>query len=452
MTDKKRWKLVSEERVSIRILARSVFIPVANGNLATGTSHGVAMEIGWEPGPCTTIGKVSLTPPPPIEYTDSQILDLVKTSGILDCLHRFWPDKIISLSNMSLTKLANSQYSMSPSSPLEISIIDRKCLRYGAKHFPLGISMLWYPKEQKVSNIVVENLTEDIIVCSHESTSNNNTRICKFDDRCLKEVFKQFGGDLYFDETRYEYIPELLENRKRGVNITISDTAGGIAIDEDGNHDDVPVSLSFDWNIADKTYSNLKVSEINLKRKKLETNDCFFQAKFYNLLEITAEYGINKIEAPIALKVLGENGGSYVERTIATNSNYDVFICYASDSKSAMAEPLAERLRDFELSVWFDDFCLTPGDSIHEKINEGLSNCETGIVIVSEEFLQREWPEKELSGLLNSGKIIIPIWFNVDEDYVKSKMPLISGIRAVKETDPGKVSEELYRSLGKKLI
>ena len=449
MTDKKKWQLVSEERVSIKIFAHSVFIPGISGNSATGTSHGIEMEIGWEPGPYTAFGKVSLTPPPPIEYTDSQILDLVKTSGILDCLHRFWPDKIVSLSNMSLTKPSSGQYSMSSSSPLEISIIDRKCLRYGARHFPLGISMLWYPKEQKVSNIVVENLTEDIIVCSSESANNKNTRICKVDYRCLKEVFKQFGGDLYFDEAKYEYIPEFLENRKRGVNITIADTAGGIAIDEEGNHDDVSVSLSFDWNIADKTYNNLKVSEINLKRKKLETNDCFFQAKFSNLLEITSEYGINKIEAPIVLEVIGENGDSYVERTVATNSNYDVFICYASDSKLAMAEPLAEKLRDFELSVWFDDFCVTPGDSIHEKINEGLSNCETGIVIISEEFLQREWPEKELSGLLNSGKIIIPIWFNVDEDYVKSKMPLISGIRAVRGTDPDKVSEELYRSLGR---
>jgi hypothetical protein len=64
-----------------------------------------------------------------------------------------------------------------------------------------------------------------------------------------------------------------------------------------------------------------------------------------------------------------------------------IFISYASEDK-AIAQPLADILLRLGLEVWFDDYVLTVGDSLKAKIDDGLSRCDYGIVILSELFLE----------------------------------------------------------------
>jgi len=52
---------------------------------------------------------------------------------------------------------------------------------------------------------------------------------------------------------------------------------------------------------------------------------------------------------------------------------YDVFICHASEDKEDFVRPLAERLRQQHLDVWYDEFSLKIGDSLTQNIDEGLS-------------------------------------------------------------------------------
>jgi len=51
---------------------------------------------------------------------------------------------------------------------------------------------------------------------------------------------------------------------------------------------------------------------------------------------------------------------------------WDVFICHASEDKDDVAVPLARTLEDAGLLVWLDKHEIKLGDSLREKIDEGL--------------------------------------------------------------------------------
>jgi hypothetical protein len=81
-----------------------------------------------------------------------------------------------------------------------------------------------------------------------------------------------------------------------------------------------------------------------------------------------------------------------------------LFICHVSEDKPDFVEPLAVALRkDFE--VWYDKFQLTLGDSLLQKITEGLSKCDFGVVVLSKAFFKKKkWAESELAGGLQRTK------------------------------------------------
>jgi TIR domain len=109
----------------------------------------------------------------------------------------------------------------------------------------------------------------------------------------------------------------------------------------------------------------------------------------------------------------------------------DVFIAHASEDKEAVARPLADELRRRGFGVWYDEYSLRVGDSLNEKINHGLALARFGVVIISPNFIEKEWPQRELSGLLavDEGERrghILPIWHNVTAAQVKVWNPIIA--------------------------
>ncbi len=66
---------------------------------------------------------------------------------------------------------------------------------------------------------------------------------------------------------------------------------------------------------------------------------------------------------------------------------YDAFVCHASEDKDAFVRPLAERLREQRIEVWYDEFSLKVGDSLRRSIDLGLSQSRFGIVVLSPIFL-----------------------------------------------------------------
>lgn len=96
-----------------------------------------------------------------------------------------------------------------------------------------------------------------------------------------------------------------------------------------------------------------------------------------------------------------------------TAKQKDIFLSYASEDKN-FADRLANDLDDYGLSVWIDEWFILPGDSITEKINSALKDCRYFVPILSNSFLTKHWPQRELSSAImrqsNAGqKYIIPL-------------------------------------------
>ena len=69
---------------------------------------------------------------------------------------------------------------------------------------------------------------------------------------------------------------------------------------------------------------------------------------------------------------------------------YDVFLSHSSKDKTAVRE-LAERLKKDGLRVWLDAWEIQPGDLISLKIEEGLEQSRTLVLVMSKNAFASEW-------------------------------------------------------------
>ena len=103
---------------------------------------------------------------------------------------------------------------------------------------------------------------------------------------------------------------------------------------------------------------------------------------------------------------------------------YDAFISHACEDKDDFVRPLAGILKQYGFRIWYDEFELEIGDSLRESIDKGLVNSRYGIVVLSPNFLRKNWTKYELNSLIakevEGKKVILPIWHNVTKmDIIK---------------------------------
>jgi len=117
------------------------------------------------------------------------------------------------------------------------------------------------------------------------------------------------------------------------------------------------------------------------------------------------------------------------------NEVWDVFVSHASEDKDAIARPLVAALQAEGLRVWFDEMTLKVGDSLRRSIDRGLAKSRFGVVVVSKAFLSKEWPQRELDGLVaregDGQKVILPIWHEVTAADVRKCSPTLADRLAV---------------------
>ena len=65
------------------------------------------------------------------------------------------------------------------------------------------------------------------------------------------------------------------------------------------------------------------------------------------------------------------------------HDNLKVFICHASEDKESFVKNFADNLFKKGIDAWVDEYEIHFGDSIIEKVNEGLKNSDKGIIIFS---------------------------------------------------------------------
>jgi hypothetical protein len=110
---------------------------------------------------------------------------------------------------------------------------------------------------------------------------------------------------------------------------------------------------------------------------------------------------------------------------------WDVFVSHASEDKEDFVRPLAHALAQLGVKVWYDEFSLEVGDSLSRSIDKGLNGSRFGLVVLSESFINKQWPERELRGLttreVEEGRtVILPIWLGISRKQVVGFSPVLA--------------------------
>src|SRR6266702_1239590 len=119
---------------------------------------------------------------------------------------------------------------------------------------------------------------------------------------------------------------------------------------------------------------------------------------------------------------------------MATPKKWDIFISHAFEDKG-FVKRLVEKLRELEIDVWYDEFVLKAGDSISASIDLGVNNSQFGLAVFSEVYFKKFWTREEIAGLRAReplfGRIIIPVWLNIDKRGVTEFSPVLADRLAI---------------------
>lgn len=151
-----------------------------------------------------------------------------------------------------------------------------------------------------------------------------------------------------------------------------------------------------------------------------------------------SERRIQELEAQLSERIAT---GIPLGKLIAEGESetYDVFISHASEDKADFVSELANAARGKGLRIWYDEFSLNWGDKLRRSIDRGLSGSYFGVVVLSESFFKKEWPQIELDALMEkevtgTGRIL-PIWHKITRDEIMRYAPSLSGTLALRSSD-----------------
>jgi hypothetical protein len=140
------------------------------------------------------------------------------------------------------------------------------------------------------------------------------------------------------------------------------------------------------------------------------------------------------------ISTFGGNGGLddlYVAPPSAERW-WDVFICYAHADK-ATASLIAAELEALGIRAWFDETELTIGMGIRRSIDYGVAHSRFGVVLMSHSFFGREWPQRELDGIValqvGGRHQVLPIWHGLSRDDMLGYSPTLADTVAARTVD-----------------
>lgn len=116
---------------------------------------------------------------------------------------------------------------------------------------------------------------------------------------------------------------------------------------------------------------------------------------------------------------------------------YDVFISHAWEDKGSFADEFVDELRKLGINVWYDTSQIRWGDSMRQRIDDGLKKSKFGVVILSPNYIAegKYWTKAELDGLFQlesvRGKTLLPIWHDLTKKQVMEFSPIIANKKAM---------------------
>jgi hypothetical protein len=125
-----------------------------------------------------------------------------------------------------------------------------------------------------------------------------------------------------------------------------------------------------------------------------------------------------------------------------------VFLSYGWEDRE-LASRIAQGLQANGIDTWWAEWCLSAGDSLRQKIDEGLGECTHFVVLLTPASIAKPWVNQEMdAGLvrkLRAKAKFIPLRYGLAPDALP---PLLSGMLspAVEdpETDIGQLINDIF--------
>ncbi len=101
--------------------------------------------------------------------------------------------------------------------------------------------------------------------------------------------------------------------------------------------------------------------------------------------------------------------------------------------------PRLDQLRDSVAASGYDEFEVCIGQSLRRKIDQGIANSRFGVVVLSNAFFAKNWPQHELDGLVTrnveGGQFLLPLWHKITKTEVMAMSPTLADKLARSTTD-----------------
>ena len=156
-------------------------------------------------------------------------------------------------------------------------------------------------------------------------------------------------------------------------------------------------------------------------------------------------------------KELAEKGGDNNTKGNVgkTRKKYDVFISHANRDKIDYVDSLNTAVRKLGVNIFYDTDVFSWGDNWKQILIEGTKSSEFAIIVISNNYFNREWTEWELREFLvqqneDKQKIVLPILYGITLDELKEHYPELSDIQCLKADDY--TVEQITVLLAKELI
>jgi len=190
-------------------------------------------------------------------------------------------------------------------------------------------------------------------------------------------------------------------------------------------------SADFGKKIADK---RKKRSDAYLKLQKAQQDEFTKQDKANRQIQSNYESRITELQHKINKSLISPKMSN---STTSESENYDVFVSHAFEDKESFVDEFVVEMEKLGFKVWYDSQRLQWGDSMRERIDNGLKNSRYGIVVLSPDYIanHKYWTKAELNGLFQletiNGKTILPIWHNLTKKQVVEYSPMIADRKAL---------------------
>lgn len=207
----------------------------------------------------------------------------------------------------------------------------------------------------------------------------------------------------------------------------------------------------FQKKLADKRKDRTRYS-IELQKVQNKENQKILQTQ--RMMQEQYERRVKELTTVLQISTSSQNGQYNLYNQIE-DIEYDVFISHATEDKKTFVEDLVNALREKAVKVWYDSLNIKWGDSLRTQIDNGLKKSAFGIVVLSENYIEKGWTRYELEGLFNiemtQGKTILPIWHNITKQQVMNFSPTLAGRMALSSAlmTPDEIAEEFVKLLNK---